>query len=259
MEVTPKNRDIARSNYFIRPKKVDSPRARIITFPYAGAGAVAYHSWASLLPENIELISIQYPGRGGLFDVSPRTSIEDLSAESYETVVSFADDPYIIFGHSMGALVAYQTILSLRRDCQSLPKSFFVSACESPLSNSGLTRNLHKLPDDEFLDGIMSYGGMPEEIMQSTDMLSYVLPLLRADMTALETWRCPKEPSLNIPIVALGGNNDRLVDKIQLKRWSEFTNSKFTQRILPGDHFFIQNQLPDILDIVVSELEKTEI
>jgi medium-chain acyl-[acyl-carrier-protein] hydrolase len=246
-----------RSKYFSRPKKIDCPRARLIAFPYAGAGAVAYHQWASLLPADIELISIQYPGRGRLRNMSPCASIEELAAEACKTVLLFTDKPFYFFGHSMGGRVAFQTIRLLTRSGKHLPKAFIASACEAPSSEPDRKPSLHTLPDEQFIDGIKDYGGMPAEVLQSPDMLSFVLPLLRADMTALETWCCPKVPPLNIPMVVLSGENDPIVDLEQQRRWSEFANSAFSFQVLSGGHFFIKDQLPAVIGIIKEVISET--
>jgi surfactin synthase thioesterase subunit len=256
VEIIPSHDYKDRSRYFSRPKKVDHPRARLFAFPYAGAGAVAYHQWAYLLPSDIELISIQYPGRGRLSGMSLCTSIEELAAQAYKTVLLFSDKPAFFFGHSMGGRVAFQTIRLLAHAGKPLPKVFIASACEAPPSEPVCKSNLYSLPDDQFLSSIKDYGGMPPEVLQSPDMLSFVLPLLRADMKALETWYCPKEPPLTIPMVVLSGENDPIIDQEKQRAWREFTDSEFHFQVLSGGHFFVKEQLPVIIGIIESVIDQ---
>ncbi len=239
-----------RSKYFIRPKKVSSPSARLVAFPYAGSGAIAYYSWADHLPPGIELISIQYPGRGRLADMSACTRLNGLVSEAYATLLTLLDVPLYFFGHSMGALVAYELVRLLRANGRKLPKALVVSACEAPQPAFALKRNLHTLPDEAFLAGLMRYGGMPAEILESPEMMAYVMQLLRADMTALETWDYKPEAPLTIPIVALGGDGDPIVRISQLQRWRDFTASSFECLIMPGSHFYFQNQLPELMSTI---------
>ena len=239
-----------RSKYFIRPKRISSPSARLVAFPYAGSGAVAYYNWADHLPSDIELISIQYPGRGRLADMPACTRLSGLVSEAYETVLTLLDVPLYFFGHSMGALVAFEVIRLLRAGGRTLPKALVVSACEAPQPETAAKRNLHTLPDEGLLAGLMRYGGMPTAILESPDMMAYVLRLLRADMTALETWNYKPEAPLPIPIVALGGDGDAIVRTSELQRWRDFTALSFECLIMPGSHFYFQNQLPEFMSTI---------
>jgi medium-chain acyl-[acyl-carrier-protein] hydrolase len=241
-----------RSSHFIRPIKVKSPKARLIAFPYAGGSAVAYYKWAEHLSLHTELISLQYPGRGRLIDMSPCLSIYDLAKESYKTILTLSDKPLIFFGHSLGALVAFETIRMIRRLGNSVPRALVVSSRQAPESKSCFGNKLHTLPDEQFLSGFSQYGGIPSEIMQCPEMMEYLMPLLRADMTALETWSYKPESPLEIPIMALGSDEDITLDLKQLKRWGEFTYSTFQFQIMHGNHFYFQDQLP----IVVSAINK---
>lgn len=252
--LTPTTSDQDRSRYYIRPKKINSPSVRLIAFPYAGAGAVAYYSWAASLSPNIELISLQYPGRGRLADEAARTSVDGLVAEAFVTITTLSEMPFYFFGHSMGAVIAFELVRLLRSNGRSLPRALFVSAREAPQTVSG---DLHTLPDDLFLAGLMRYGGMPTEILQSPDMMAYLMPLLRSDMTALETWKYKPGAPLAIPIVALGGDEDKTVGAEQLQRWREFTTSSFECHIMPGQHFYFQKRLPALLSIIHRVIEQT--
>lgn len=239
-----------RAKYYIRPREIKKSTARLIAFPYAGAGAVAYYPWASELPRDIELISLQYPGRGRLMDQKLCTNIHELVAEAYETVVTFSHEPFFFFGHSMGALVAFEVVRSLRRYGKTLPAALIVSGREPPQSPPSPKNHVHDLPDDLFLAGLMRYGGIPTEILQSPDMMAFLLPLIRADMTALETWQYKPEKPLSIPIVALGGSEDKTVEMERIQYWRNHTTSFFESIIMSGDHFYFQNQLSTVIDAI---------
>jgi medium-chain acyl-[acyl-carrier-protein] hydrolase len=246
-----------RSKHFIRPIKVKSPKARLIAFPYAGGSAVAYHKWAKHLSPQTELISLQYPGRGRLTRMNPCTSIHDLAKECCKTVLTLSDKPFYFFGHSLGALVAFETIRMLRSLGKSVPKALVVSSHQAPESTSYFGNKLHTLPDEQFLSGFEHYGGIPTEILQSPDMMEYLMPLLRADMTALETWRYKPESPLEIPIVAMGSDEDMTLDLTQLQRWGEFTNSTFQFQVMPGNHFYFQDQLLSVVSTINKVIEET--
>ncbi len=255
MEYLSVNNTQDRTRYFVRPKKVNSPQLRLVTFPYAGASAVVYHQWASCLPPDIELITIQYPGRAGLINRKPCTSIGELAVESYETLLTLADKPFYFFGHSMGGAVAFETARMLCRSGQQGPKALILSACNPPQSTKSFNNRIHTLPDDLFLEAIQRYGGMPDEILKSPAMMSYLMPLLRADMKALDTWTCEPAEPLNIPMLVLGGDNDESVDLSRLPRWRDFTCSIFKFQIMPGDHFYIQDQLSMVVNTILGVID----
>jgi medium-chain acyl-[acyl-carrier-protein] hydrolase len=256
MEALPIDLMESRTRYYFRPRPVSNPSARLIAFPYAGASAVVFHQWASSLSPDIELVSIQYPGRSTLIGKKPCTSIQELAEESYKTLATLSDTPFYFFGHSMGGNVAFETARLLAKEGMRSPQALVLSACNPPQSASSLRRQLHTLPDDEFLVAIEQYGGMPSEILQSPDMLAYFLPLLRADMKALETWVCVSEAPLDVPILVLGGDNDRSVDSTQLQRWRDFTNADFECQVLPGNHFFFQHRLTLVINKILSLMER---
>jgi medium-chain acyl-[acyl-carrier-protein] hydrolase len=207
------------------------------------------------LPD-IELISIQYPGRSTLVKKRPCTSIQELAEESRKTLDTLSDRPFYFFGHSMGGSVAFETARMLRRSGMRLPQALVLSACNPPQSIPSFRRQLHTLSDDQLLIAIKQYGGMPSEILQSPDMLAYFLPLLRTDMTALETWVCQPEAPLDVPILALGGDIDRTVDLAQLQLWRDFTNADFECQVLPGNHFFFQDRPSLVIDKILNLVER---
>jgi medium-chain acyl-[acyl-carrier-protein] hydrolase len=168
-----------------------------------------------------------------------------------------SNKPSIFFGHSLGALVAFETIRILRRTGNSVPKALIVSSSQAPLSNSYFSIKIHTLSDEQFLSGFAQYGGIPSEIMQCSDMVEYLMPVLRADMTALETWKYKPESPLEIPIVALGSDEDMTLDLKQLQRWGEFTHSTFQLQIMHGNHFYFKDQLLAVVSTINKVIEET--
>src|SRR5262252_6921022 len=104
--------------------------------------------------------------------------------------------------------------------------------------------------DDELLSGLIRYGGIRDEILQVPEMIAFFLPLLRADMTALETWRYEPQRPLAIPIVAMGGDRDETVRVARLEAWRDVTDAGFRCRVLPGGHFYFQDQLATVVDTI---------
>lgn len=243
-----------RSGHFLRPRPLDKPRARLFTFPYAGGAAVAFHSWAAAAPPGVEVVALQYPGRGRLTNMSPCTNLADILDEVSATLRSFVDVPYYFFGHSMGATVSYELARRLQAASGSTPRALFLSARAAP--NSGRPRNSwHLLPEDAFLQRVLAFGGMRPEILQSPEMLKFVLAIVRADLTALDTWTYEEGQPLKNPIVALGGDRDPDVNVHDLEGWRAHTSGHFERHIMSGGHFYIQDHLTQIMKIIGRVIE----
>jgi surfactin synthase thioesterase subunit len=238
------------SEYYIRPRRVSRPAARLLAFPYAGGAAVAYYGWAALLAPDIELVSMQYPGRGRLAHMPACKRVGDIVEVVYATVLTLSDVPLYVFGHSMGAIIAFEVVRRLRSRGQMLPKALFVSACGAPQLSPGDRMALHRLPDEEFLACLIRYGGIRQEILLTPEIIAFFMPLLRADMTAFETWRYEPQRPLAIPIVAMGGDQDETIGEARLQAWRGLTDARFECRVMPGGHFYFQDQLAAMMDMI---------
>jgi medium-chain acyl-[acyl-carrier-protein] hydrolase len=243
-------REVARAQFFIRPRPIDQPKARLFAFPYAGASAVAYHPWAAALGEEIELVSLQYPGRGRLNKLSTCTHLLDLVDEMVQTVLSFSDPtPFAFFGHSMGATVAFEAARRLRHRGEHLPTVLFVSARPAP--QIPLSRNISLfVSDSDFLARLQRYGGMRPEILKSESIMAILVPLIRADLLALESWTYVADHPLNIPIVALAGTSDPEVPPLLVRPWHEHTLADFEFHMPVGGHFYFQDDLTQVISII---------
>jgi medium-chain acyl-[acyl-carrier-protein] hydrolase len=239
-----------RSGQYVRPIPLPEASIRLFAFPYAGGSAVAYHSWAGLLGSKIELISIQYPGRGRLMGKAPYRNMSNLVDEVLGTVTDFAEKPFWFFGHSMGATVAFELARRLRALKLPLPRGLVVSARSGPTFDTGQRQAAHTYSDPDFLVHLQRYGGMRPEILCSPDMLRFLMPLIRADLEALETWAYVPQTPLDLPIIALGGEADHSVSPASLKAWGELTTARFDCRLLPGGHFYLQEQAPEVISIL---------
>jgi medium-chain acyl-[acyl-carrier-protein] hydrolase len=151
------------------------------------------------------------------------------------------DIPFAFFGHSMGALISFELARHLRRIHYPGPAQLFISAHRAPQlpdSNSPL----HDLPDSALIDALSRLGGTPQAILQHTELMNVMLPILRADLTLCETYVYTAESPLDCPIAVFGGEQDSMVSTQELREWRYQTRSACTLHILPGDHFFLHSQ-----------------
>ena len=147
----------------------------------------------------------------------------------------------------MGAVLANEIARALLEREAVVPRHLFVSSRRPPHMPAS-EPNLHTLPDDEFIKEIdLRYGGVPRELLHSTDLLALLIPVLRADIAALETFQPGKGAALPCPISAFGGARDPLVPRNHLEAWRGQTDGPFRVRVFPGGHFYMDSQREALL------------
>lgn len=227
---------------------------RLFCVPYAGGGPQVFQTWADVLPRSFEICAVNLPGRGKRIMETPFVELPGLVADMMGDIVPSFDKPYVLFGHSMGALISYEIVRSLRRINGPMPIHLFVSGCFAPHLPD--PNPIHHLAHEQFLKELCRLGGMPKEVLESQELMELVLPSLRADFTATETYIYKDEPPLPIPISAFGGWRDPLTTRESLGAWRIHTTGYFSMRMLPGDHFFLHSAERVLLELMVSELRQ---
>lgn len=224
-----------------------SPKCRLFCFPFAGGSASTYREWAQRLHPALEVCAINLPGRGARFLESAYSDMSSLTDVLADALLPEMDRPFFFFGHSMGAMVAFELARKLRaRGCE-LPKHLFLSARPGPLKR--LTINAHPpIKDDDLVAMLMALNGTDKKVLENKELLEFMLPALRADMTLVQTHRYPHEPPLSCGITSFGGLLDPTVSKDELAQWRLQTTSSFRLHMLEGDHFFLHHQQKAILD-----------
>ncbi len=216
-----------------------NPRLRLFCLPYAGGGATAYRSWAERLPETIEVCPIQLPGRETRIREDPPRHVHDLLDSLVEALGPWIDLPFAVFGHSLGAILAYALARELKDPAGDRLVHLLVSGRRSPSSPSRFAP-LHPLPSGEFRRHLARLGGTPPELLRDDELMSLVEPRLRADFEMDDTYAPPSAaPKLSCPVTAFGGAGDWTVSQAELDAWHEVTNGTFRSRVLPGDHFTV--------------------
>lgn len=239
------------TKWFVCPQPNPSAGSRLFIFPYAGGNPAAFSKW---IVDNIESQIVHYPGRGSRFNEPPIKNIDALVENILQAIRPSLDKPFALFGHSMGGLIAFELARSLRRFSLPRPTRLFISACGAPQFPDS-NPPIHALPDDEFLDALKKFNGIPVEILNQSETLEIILPILRADFEAVETYRFdPNEHPLDIPIIAFGGLDDERVSREGLEGWANQTTSRFESHDFPGDHFFLNNARELIMSTIATEL-----
>ncbi|OLZ45768.1 thioesterase [Amycolatopsis coloradensis] len=218
-------------------------------FPHAGGSASAYRTLSGALAPTVEAHTVQYPGRQ---DRMGEPVIDDLHtlSEQLVDVVAALPKPFALFGHSMGAIVAFE--VARRLEARGLvPTALFLSARRGP---DILREDSHHLSDDTaFLAEVSRLGGTAAMILDDPDIRALALPALRGDYKAVETYRYRPGPDVTCPIVALAGNADPVVNVSDVENWAGYTTGSFEKEVFEGGHFFLE----DNLDAVVARIRGT--
>lgn len=239
--------------WLVRPRALPDARLRLFCFPFAGGGASTYRAWPQHLPADIEVAAVQLPGREERLREAPIHNAADLCPQLAVALAPYLDRPFAFFGHSMGALLAFELTRTLRRACQPLPTQLFVSAHCGP-------RKPHCLPpvaglnDRELLRLLRRLGGTRNEVLDDSEVMRVLLPLLRADLGLCETYRYAADAALPCPISAFGGTLDDFVRRADLMSWKAETKSAFQTRMFPGGHFFLDDIRPRLLQTIAEDL-----
>lgn len=219
-----------------------NPRQRLFCLPYAGSGAVVYRPWADALPTDIEPVAIKLPGRETRLREPSLPTITQMVDVLLPEVKTATDLPYSIFGHSMGALLAFALTVALERENVRPPTHLFVSGRRSP-DEPDPDSGLRLLPEEQFLDALQSrYGGIPEAARNEPDLMELLLPPLRADVNANETYDYQASIKVRCPVHVFGGAADRHPRPMLLRGWSRVAEQPVRVRLFAGDHFYLTTQ-----------------
>jgi len=222
--------------------------------PHAGGGAAEYHSWSASLPAAVQICPVLLPGRETRFSEPHYTDFDRLTDVLVRELKPCLEIPYAVFGHSMGALLAFECVRRLHQSGSPAPLWLFVSGRRAPDSASD-PEPLLALPDAEFLDRLNRiYKGIPEELLNNPEILEVFLPTLRADVSVVESYRFDGDGSLDCPISAFAGESDSSVTWQELLAWKRQTRRQFAAHIFPGGHFYPREPLLRSITSTLSKL-----
>ncbi|HEU5157861.1 MAG TPA: alpha/beta fold hydrolase [Streptosporangiaceae bacterium] len=241
------------SQWFRRYEPRPSAGVRLLCFPHAGGSAVFYQNWSDRLSPDIELAAVQYPGRAERFAEPIIDDAPTLVRQITTAVLPLCDRPVALFGHSMGAVIAYEVARSLQT-LGAPPAYLFVSGHRA--AHVPGKERYSEQDDDALVETLTGMGGTDAELFADPDFREMVLPYVRGDLGLLDAYEHRPQPVLSVPITALIGADDQ-VEPIDLTaRWAELTSGAFTQRVLPGDHFYLVPHRDQVIAEIESRLKQ---
>ncbi|MEL6815243.1 MAG: alpha/beta fold hydrolase [Cyanobacteria bacterium J06598_3] len=232
------------TDWLVWPQRQVQPKLRLFCFAYAGGSAWIFRPWVKHLPASIEVCAIELPGRGKRLIEPPLSDLSLLIQSLGPQLLPHLNLPFVFFGHSMGALIAFELCQWLRRTCNITPAHFWASAASAPHLPAGSKSQtasplMHTLPDADFICKLKDYKGTPSSVLNNSELMGIILPTLRADFTLLETYRYQSKGPLPMPITGLWGEQDTVVTKAEVAAW-QVLSPQFRLEAIAGDHFFIQ-------------------
>ncbi len=231
-----------------------SARVRLYCFHHAGGSAAVFNAWARALGDRpIELAAGQLPGRNGGGPASP--TLAAIVARFADAIARANAPPFALFGHSLGALVAFEVARELRARVAAAPVHLFVSGAFAP-QHPNRAAPLRSIESDaEFLEAVAKqYGGIPGIVLEQAELWATVVPALRADLTLTETYTYLPGSPLDCPIAAYAGASDPIVPAAALREWRLQTTGEFSCRLFEGHHFYINRARDALLDDIAGRL-----
>ncbi|CAO3437804.1 thioesterase II family protein [Azospirillum doebereinerae] len=244
--------DAPDSPWLVRFNRRARPALRLFVFPFAGGSAMYFHRWARLVPDAVDLVGVQYPGRCSRLSEPGLTEFAALvegARHAVEPLLPDADRT-AFFGHSLGALVAFELTRSLRAQAARQPDHLFLSARGAP--GSPATGSVpDTLFDADLIEFLKRLGGTPDAMLADAGVMAMILPGLRADLEALATWRPPVDDPLALPVTTLAGIDDHAFPPDTMSGWARQTTGPFADHLFPGGHFYLTDHNEAALDAVL--------
>jgi surfactin synthase thioesterase subunit len=230
----------------------------LVCLPHAGGSASAYFDLSVRSRPAVEVCAVQYPGRLDRRSEPAVLSVAELADRLAEVVGPLAarlkrsQRSYALFGHSMGAVVAYELALRLESGSTPGPTHLFASARRAPSRTR--PEDLHRGSDADLLAHIGRLGGITPDLLADPEMRALILPVLRADYTAIERYRAEPGRTVRCPVTVLVGDRDPMVDAGEAADWARHTRGGFEMETFAGGHFYLADHLPAVVSVVAGRL-----
>ncbi|MBR1217838.1 thioesterase [Bradyrhizobium sp. U87765 SZCCT0131] len=238
--------------WIFAPRQTE-PDVHLFCFPHAGSGASTYAGWQSALGSRTRVHALELPGHGQQIGGELATDIERLIGDIAGATRPLLDRPAYFVGHSLGAVLAFETL----RRLTSFPiVRLFASGCRAPSQMpSDQTRAIAALDGDAFVQQVRAFGGLPDDILRQPGLRAIFLPILKADFTLIAGYRYRPGAPLDVPITLLTGSRDRHVPDSSLTAWQKETRHAITRQHFEGGHFFILDAKADVIRHVGSTID----
>lgn len=238
-------------------RNAERPEAqlRLFCFAYAGSSAQLFLRWNDYVPEWVEVSGFEMPGHGRrLVESRPIEDQTEAALVIADSIQPMLDRPYAIFGHCLGAALAYEATRVLQSRGVRQPLHFFASGARAPHYGIPIA-NVEDMDDEEFIEHFGNVYGAPLGLLNDPQMRPLVLPMVRADARMTQNYFYEPGPPVTYGVTAVAGQNDPDVKPEHLSAWQQHTTEKVCTRLYPGTHFFFVDEAPQLLSDFIDELE----
>ncbi|MBW5420659.1 alpha/beta fold hydrolase [Streptomyces sp. BG9H] len=240
------------STWFRRHGASAAPRKRLLILPHAGGSASFYQAWGDAFDDDTEVLVARYPGRHDRMAEPCIDRMEVLADEITAALLPLTDVPLTLFGHSMGASLAYETALRLEHRHTVRPEALHVSSRKAP--HRLTPRALHLQGDEALIAEVRGLGGTDSSLLDNLDLREMVLPAIRADFTIVGTYGPRSATPLGCPVYAYVGDRDPSITEDDMAAWADVAPAGFALRVLPGDHFYLVERRQELVRAVTERL-----
>ncbi|MEU1779225.1 MULTISPECIES: thioesterase II family protein [Streptomyces] len=241
------------SDWFRRYGQAPQDGPRLVCFPHAGGAASAFVPLSRTLAPAVDVVAVQYPGRQDRHQEPPVDDIARLADRLAEEMSALDDHrPFAFLGHSMGAVLAYETARRLEQRSAPGPERLFLSGRGAPTAAPSPHDQVRT--DAHVLSAIRRLGGTTGGVFQDPDLLAMVMPALRADYRAIGAYAWTPGAPLNVPFTVLIGDNDPVVTVEEASDWRGFSAARTDVHVFSGGHFYLDHHTREVADLVAEAL-----
>ncbi|MEU9113890.1 alpha/beta fold hydrolase [Streptomyces sp. NPDC048483] len=232
--------------WFRRYPATGVPRRRLVVLPHAGGNAAFYHAWGTAFDPKTEVLVARYPGRQERIAEPCVPSMGELADRLTGALLPLAAQlPLVLFGHSMGASLAYETVLRLENLHQVRPAGLAVSARPAP--HRVAPKSAYLGGDRALIEEVRRLGGTDAALLEDPDLAELLLPAIRADFRIVGTYGPRPATPVRCPVVAFTGDRDTALEHDDVAAWGEVAPAGFALKVLPGGHFYLVEQQPAVV------------
>jgi medium-chain acyl-[acyl-carrier-protein] hydrolase len=218
----------------------DHMKLSLFCFHHAGGNSSLFRKWLAWVPEKVQVCPVELAGHGARLGEVPVTKLSKIVLDLSVALAPKLISPFVFFGHSMGALIAFELARLLQVRYALSPVCLFAAGTRAP-HLPRKDRLTYNLPDAELIAELRRLNGTPDEVLDNPEVLELVLPVIRADLEAVETYSCGSGLKLTCPVKVYGGEEDKGSTREDLEAWSVVTSGAFSIRMVAGDHFFVNS------------------
>jgi surfactin synthase thioesterase subunit len=246
--------DIDPGLWIRRYAKTSGPGRRLVCFPHAGGSASFFHPLAQRFAADTDVVSLQYPGRQDRRREPLITDVETYADRLASVLMSMPGLPTVFFGHSMGAVLAFEVARRLQDREPAVPRSLIVSGRRAP--STYRDEQVHRRDDQGIIEELKLLNGTGAQLFGDDEVMRMALPAIRGDYRAIETYACAPGATVRCATTVLVGRADPKATLAESEAWRDHTTGDFRLKSFPGGHFYLSEHQPAVNAEIAAELEK---